>query len=265
MKNIFSSKIYLLILSIVSINAFSEDIKNVENVMIERYSTKALFRPSIMPTGMFSVASNATMNTNKSNINWNVGSTFGIVKDLQGSASYDGLEFNEFAVSRTINLGLKYNYSSINHLSTSVSLGLPIHIAHKDKSVITDINFGLPAVIYNDMLAGGILHDLFTLTVKPTIACAFNFPLWIGTQVYENLWADVSTSFGKIEMTNEKNQAEWKNVGFWKELPLKLNVLYAINHYFDVSANIGLKDAMKAKETLHFGLGVEFRGGKIFG
>jgi hypothetical protein len=264
MKNIFSSKICLLILSF-ALNTFCENTTEVENVMIERYSTKALFRPSIMPTGMFSVSSNATMSTHKSHVNWDVGSTFGIIKDLQGSASYNGLEFNEFAVSRTINLGLKYNYSSINHLSTSVSLGLPIHIAHKEKSVITDINFGLPAVIYNDMLAGGILHDLFTLTVRPNIACAFNFPLWIGTQVYENLWADVSTSFGKIEMTNEKNQAEWKNVGFWKELPIKLNTLYAFNHYFDLSANIGLTDAMKAKETLYFGLGVEFRGGKIFG
>ena len=257
MKKFFLSVLFSSFTLFYSINAFSEE----EAAKTERYSLKGLFRPSVMPTEIVSVKSNIQMDLATKNVGWDIGTDFGITKGLQGSFGYGGLTFNPFAASRSFSLGAKYNYSFIKHLSTSVSLSLPIHVS---KTFITDINFGLPAVLYNDYLAGGLFHNLFTLTVKPNVAFAFNFPIWIGTQVYENLWMDLSTSLGKMHMVNENKQAEWKNAGFWQELPITVSAMYAFNHYFDLSANFGFKDVFKASKTFNFGLGIDTRFGKLF-
>lgn len=257
MKKFFSSILFLSCISFYSTNIFSEE----EMVKKERYPLKAAFRPSIMPVGIFSVKSNVGMTLESEKINWSLGTDFGIIKNLQASFLYNGVQFNPFEPSSSFSLGAKYNYSSINHLSSSISLSMPIHIS---KTPITDITLGLPAVIYNDYLAGGVLHNLFTLTIKPNVAFAFNLPVWIGTQVYENLWVDLSTSFGKIQMLNENKQAKWKNTAFWQELPLSINALYAFNHYFDLSVNFGFTDVFKANKTVNFGLGIDTRFGRLF-
>ncbi len=233
-----------------------------------RYPLEAISRPSVMPTGIIAIDTGAKLSGLKTT-SWDIGTKFGIVNKLEGQVGYDGVTFNDpeakstTAFTRTMNLGLKYNYGSIKHVSASVSAKTPLHIF--DGEIVRSVTFGLPTVFYNDVMAGAILGDLFSLTMRPNIEVGFDFGWWYGYQIYGNLWADISSSFGSIEMKNPDNQASWKSSPFWKKLPATLTLLYAINHYFDVNANFGFDNVMKAKETMKFGVGLTIRAGSIFG
>lgn len=228
----------------------------------ERMPAQVISRPSVMPTGIFSVDSNVGM-TGLKVIDWTIGTKFGIVKNWEGQFSYDGLKFNEFKAASTINLGTKYNYLSVNHISGSFELKLPIHIAGQE--IVQNVKLGLPTIFYNEYMAGGILHNLLDFTMRPNIELGLDFPWWYGYQVYGNFWAAIDGSFGNIKMNNPNNQARFEMSGFWQKLPLNLEMIYAFNNYVDLIGNFGFNDTFKAKETMKFGLGVSLRGGRIFG
>jgi hypothetical protein len=228
-----------------------------------RYPLEAINRPSVMPVGIFGIDAHSKLKNYKT-VSIDAGINFGIVNKLQGSFSYDGLEINDFKAHRTVNLGTKYNYWGMPHISASLAANLPIHIAD-DGEIIREFTVGLPTVFYNKHVAGGILGDLFTLTMRPNIEMEFKFPLWFGGQIYGNLWGELSSSFGNIKMKNEKNQASWEAKAFWQEMPAKMTFLYAINHYFDLGVNAGFDNVMKAKDSFGVGMSFTVRGGKIFG
>lgn len=226
-----------------------------------RYPTQAIIRPGIMPTGIFAVNVNTKLSELKT-LALDIGTEFGLVKNLQGSFSYDGLKFNDFDIESTVNLGAKYNYFGVNHLGFSGSINIPIHITGE---IVRDFSLGLPIVAYNNKMAGSILGDVLKITMRPNIESEINLRAWYGYQVYGDFWAMVKTSFGQFKMTNDKNQAKWESNGFWQKLPAELYMIYAFNHYFDLNANIGFNDLMKAQESVYFGMGIVMRGGRIFG
>lgn len=239
------------------------------HALTDRYPTQNILRPGIMPTGIFAVDTTGSMNS-KQEVNLKFATEFGIVNHLQGEFSYDGFDFNKFeakdkfGAQKTVNLGAKYNYFSVPHISASVSGNVPIHF---DDHIIRNFSIGLPLTFYNDLMAGSVLGgELFDLTMRPHVAMAFNFKYWYGIQVYGDFWAKLDGSFGELKMPNEKGQAQkWEGTGFWQKLPLNLSALYAFNHYVDLGANFGVKDALNAKETYNFGLTLSVRGGRIFG
>lgn len=234
-----------------------------------RYPTEVIARPGIMPTQTAAVNLNAgfkmpSSTMKKAHGTFDLNTQFGIVNNLQGEFSYGGFAYNSdnFEASDALTFGLKYNLFSKNHISPSIAFSMPFHV-HGD--IVRDFTVGTPVVFYNSVMAGGILGNLLNLQVRPKIEAKFDFGFWYGYQVYGNLWAQVNSSFGSINMENKSNQAEWTSHPFWKKLPVSLEAIYAFNNYFDLGANIGFDDAFKAKDTFKFGLTFTARAGRIFG
>lgn len=250
--------------------AYSAETVAATTTQEARYPTEVIARPGIMPTGIAQFSLNAGLKMpnpamDKTHVTMDVSSEFGIVERLQGSVSYDGFAFSskQFEATDTVNLGAKYNFFSKHHISPNIAFKVPFHVYG---DIVRDFTIGAPFTIYNDVMAGGIFGDLFNLTVRPNVAMKFDFNFWYGVQVYGNLWAELNSSFGSIAMNNDTNEAKWGDFqGFWKKLPLTLAATYAFNHYFDLGANIGFDDTLKAKDTFKFGLTFTARAGRIFG
>lgn len=235
---------------------------------VERYPSQYIARPGIMPTEIVGVTSNFTVSQadKGQKFGLNLGMETGIVKHLEAQLSYDGVEFNNSKAKalRTFNVGAAYNFFRIPHMSSTFTASLPLHVA--DGEILQQVNFGPSATFYNDVMAGSILGGSFvTLKMRPKVEMALNFKWWYGYQVYGDFWAQVSSSFGRVEMKNKDNQAKWETAGFWKELPAKLTMIYAFNNYFDLGANAGFDNVFKAKDTFTFGLNLGVRAGKVFG
>lgn len=229
---------------------------------VERFPTQVINRPGIMPVGIVEAKVNSKL-SNLKTVGLSVDSQFGIAKDFSGQLGYEGLEFNEWQVKNTVNLGLAYNYFGVNHISGSFTFKVPFHVT--DDHIVKDLTIGVPLTFYNNVMAGSILGDVFTLNMRPQKEMAFNFNWWYGYQVYGDIWASVSSSLGEIAMKNTKGQATWEAQGFWKKLPLTLDVVYALNHYFDIGGVVGFNDVLKPKDTFVAGLNFAMRGGKLFG
>lgn len=243
-------------------------VENAKTGLVDRYPTKVIDRPGEVPVGIIAANINSQMNVNDKVVKLDVGTEFGIMKNLQGQFSYDGVEFNKWQAKSTFNLGAKYKYFGMSHMSNGMSVKLPIHVgkdADGTNHIVRSITFGLPTTFYNHLMAGGILGDVFTVKMRPNVEVAFDFAAWYGMQIYGDLWAQVDTSFGKIALENKNNQGEWVTKGFWKELPAKLTLIYAFNNYFDLGANAGFTDIYKAKDSFTVGLSLGLRAGKIFG
>jgi len=233
-----------------------------------RYPLKVIDRPSVMPTKIIGISLNTSYKHEDKSVNADINTDFGLANHLQGSFSWDGFAINtrdaQFDVKRTVNLGLKYNYlSCVPHVSLSATLRVPFHIWSGE--ILRDMTIGLPTVFYNDLMAGGLLGDLFTLTMRDKVAMKFDFKWWYGIQVYGNLWAAIDSSFGSVELKNLNNKGDLVTKAFWQELPLNLELVYAFNHYFDLGVNFGFSDALKAKDTFKAGLTFTARAGKLFG
>jgi len=257
------SALLLAATSLVAAQAFASDegVETSANTSNERYPTQVIQRPGIVPTGIIGVRLNSQM-TNLKTIGLSLSSEFGIAKDLEGQFSYAGVQFNDWEAKNTFNVGAQYKLFGMPHISNSLTASLPIHVGGE---VIRSVTFGLPTTFYNDVMAGGIFGDLFTLTMRPNIEVAFDFKWWYGYQIYGDFWANVKSSFGNFGMDNKTNQAKWQGQGFWKKLPAHLEMTYAFNHYFDLGGNVGFEDVFKAKESFVFGLNLAMRGGKLFG
>lgn len=268
MKNIKLFKAVLIsALTLLSVELFSTNIES-ETGHKARFSTKVIDRPAVIPVGIINVDTNVKYTPIKA-LDLDAATQFGIVKDLEGHFSYAGIKYNgekddhKFWGERVVKLGARYNYFNIPHVSFSAAGSLPVHIF--DHEIIQDFTVGVPVVFYNDIMAGGVLGNLFNLTMRPNIEMELKFPFWFGIQVYGDLWVMVESSFGKLKMENKKNQAKWVNSGFWRELPATLSATYAFNHYFDLGANAGFDNVFKAKDTFSVGLVFTFRAGRLFG
>ncbi|HXW53792.1 MAG TPA: hypothetical protein VEL47_06780 [Myxococcota bacterium] len=276
MENNISKAIIAIAISVLSLNLAAESIDDAESIKahhgMERFPEKIVDRPSTLPTGIVQVDTKVKV-SGLSTLNLQASTTFGIVDKLQGEFGYDGLDFHfdkkeVFEAKRTVNLGLKYNYLGIPHVSFSAAGNLPLHIW--DGEIVKDFTVGLPVVFYNEFLAGGVLADLFQLTMRPEQGVKFDFPFWFGVQIVGNFWAQIKSSFGRITMDSQGESAPWKSVtkGFWQRLPLELEATYAFNHYFDLGANFGFDDVLakgKITDTMFFGLIFTARGGRLFG
>jgi hypothetical protein len=270
-KTISFNMILLAAISSFNLSLSAEDAEIVgtdHDPLNPRFSAQAISRPSVMPTGIIALDTGAKV-TGLKTVKWDIKTRFGIVEKLEGQFGYDGVTFNDPKAtskadfSPTINIGTKYNYLSINHISGSVSAKVPLHIL--DGEILRKVTFGLHTVFYNEVMAGGILDDVFSLTMRPNVEMAFNFDWWYGYQIYGNLWADINSSFGEIKMNNPDNQATWEKSAFWQKLPATLTLIYGFSPYFDVNANFGFDDTLEAKKTMKFGLGISVRGGRLFG
>lgn len=239
----------------------NEDAVAAVTTKAPRFSTKVIDR-GITPTGIVNVKLNSQVNNLKT-VGLNVGSDFGIVKNLEGKFSYDGVEFNKWNATNTFNLGAQYKYFGMSNMSNSLSLNLPIHVG-RNAEIVQSLTVGLPTVFFNNVMAFGILGDALTWTMRPDIKLAFDLKWWYGYQVYGDFWAQLSSSFGTFGMDNNKGQGTWSGEGFWKKLPLSLDMTYALNHYFDVGANVGFNDVFKS-DSFTFGLNLAMRAGKLFG
>lgn len=273
-KSIGSFKAILVAaMSFLAISGIADNeegvVENAHTNLVDRYPTQIINRPGITPTGIITANIGSQMVDIKSKaVTLDIGTEFGIVKDLEGKFSYDGFQFNEWKAKNTFNLGAQYKFFGMSNMSNSVAVKLPIHVgrdADGTDHIVRSITLGLPTTFFNNVMAGGILGDVFTLTMRPNVAVAFDFSAWYGVQVYGDLWAQVKSSFGKIEMENPNNQAKWTAKGFWKELPAKLELTYALNHYFDITGNAGFKNVFEPKDTFTFGLNLGVHGGRIFG
>lgn len=248
---------------------YSDELKVEHTPDLEaRYPTEVIARPSVMPTGIVGINLDTGVE-NLQTVNFGLRSEFGLVKHLEGRLGWDGLgidtkaEDKKLNVKRTVNLGLKYNYLSVPHVSFSAALNVPLHVF--DGEILRDITIGVPVVFYNNIMAGGILGDLFTLTMRKKVATKFDFKWWYGVQVYGNFWAQINSSFGHIKLNNQNNVANFEAKAFWQELPLSLDLIYAFNNYFDLGANAGFGNALDAKNTFNFGLTFTARAGRLFG
>lgn len=252
-----SQAISFVVLSSLSFNLWSQTEPTVQE---PRVPLRAIERSSVLPTGIFDVDMDARLKSLKT-VGIEVGTHFGVVEKWQGAISYDGVQFNDFAMGKTVTLGAKYNYLVVAPVSLTAEAKLPLHVG--DGEIVREVIFGVPTVFFSDYVAGGILGDLFTLSMRPTVAAKFKFPVWFGAQIYGNLWADVNTTLATLDLQNSNNQAKWENTFFWKKLPVDLTLLYAFNEYVDGKAFFGFENALKA-DGISFGLGVTIRGGRLF-
>lgn len=233
-----------------------------------RYPTKVIDRPSVLPENIFSMGLDAGLE-NLQTLNFSVNTKLGLGKNLEAQLSWNGLAIDTKAkedklhIKRIVNLGLKYNFLGVPHVSQSITLNVPLHIYSGE--ILREFSVGTPIVFYNQHMAGGLLGDLFTLTMRKHIAARFDFKWWYGAQIYGNLWADLSGSFGHVTLNSDKNLADVEAKAFWQELPLSLGVIYAFNNYFDLGANAGFSNVLKAKDTFNFGLTFTARAGRLFG
>lgn len=166
-------------------------------------------------------------------------------------------------------MGLKYNYLSVPHISASATLSAPLHIADSNSEILRSVSIGVPIVFYNSLMAGGILNNLLTINMRPDVAAKLDFEWWYGIQAYDKLWLDLTSSFGTVVLKNQKNIGGFESKPFWEKFPITLGATYAVNHYFDLGANVGFEDIFedirKAKNTFKFGLTFTTRAGRLFG
>lgn len=235
-----------------------------------RYSDRIIERPGIMPVGIINFDTNISLkkfngaeNKNLRTLNVDLATQFGIVRNLHGEISWGGLDFNDFKANKSVTLATKYQYLSLPHTALSAKVSLPVHIY--DGEIIREITFGLPSVFYTDHVVGGILHNLFTLTMRDNIKTTFKFPVWFGAQVYDKWWAAIDSSFGVIHSEKVNGTMKTESTPFWEVLPLNMQVAYVVNHCFDIGANFGFEDTFKAKDTMKIGLLFSFRAGRLFG
>jgi hypothetical protein len=268
-KSILFKRALIAAVSFLSINSFAttdgEEAVLSASAPTVRYSTRMIDRPGIMPTEMFGVDVNFSRSSTKK-YGVDIAAEVGIVDHLQAMLSYGGVDttdFKAFEPKKAVTLGLKYNYFSMPNFSTSIDAKLPINFSG---DIVKEFTVGLPTTFYNDVMAGSLFGDLFTLKVRPNVAFDVDFKWWYGYQVYGDFWAQLNSSFGKVAMKNPNNQATWENEVFWKVLPLRVTGVSALNNYFDVSANAGFDNVLdKASDNFFIGVGFTARGGSIFG
>lgn len=236
---------------------FSMTVKAEES----RYPLRVIDRPGIVPQKIVNVDIDTKLKNLKT-VDLGIGSSFGIVKKLQGNFSYEGFQFNPFVAKTTLHFGVKYNYLSLPGFSAYLVGDLPVNL-NPSQMTVKDLTIGLPVVFYTDILAFGALSDLFHLIMRPNFAADINLKAWFGIQVYGNLWADLSTKFGKISIINENKQASVQNTWFWQSLPLELALIYGLTPHFDIGASVGYDNIIAAKD-LTIGLKLTVRGGKLF-
>ncbi len=231
------------------------------------YPLRVIDRAGIMPVGIaeFEIASHLreiTKGAGLKTLELDSSVTFGVVKALQATFSYDGFQFNPFEHKAKFGLGTKYNYYSRPGFSAYLNTSLPIYV-HGD--IIREFSVGLPVTFYNHILAYGFGRNLVKVVMRPYVAGEINFNAWFGMQVYGNLWADLTTNFGTLHMENFNGQAKFdKSVGFWKVLPLELGLIYGVTSYLDLGANAAF-DNIISLDNFSFGVKVNLRAGNIFG
>lgn len=254
MKNSFSLMLLPLLLSLISLNlnASAED--------ESRYPMRMMDRPGIVPAGIINVDIDGTLK-DLSAVDVGISGTFGIVKGLQGSFAYDGLQMNPFEARSSFLLGAKYQYLALPGFSAYINAKLPINIFGH---IIREFSVGLPVTFYTDRLAFGGLSDLFTVQMRDNVAGMIKFKAWFGIQVVGNLYAELNTSLGQIELKNPDNDARVIAKGLWQVLPLEVSLLYALSPHFDIQAKAGYGDIINLK-NLSLGLTLTIRGGRLFG
>jgi hypothetical protein len=242
---------FLLALFSLSVLAETEEL---------RIPLKNIDRPGIMPTKIVSIDVDGSLKNLKT-VDLSFSSKFGITKGLEGQFGYEGFQINPFEAKTTFKLGLKYNYLALHGFSAYLTAKLPVYIFDH---IIRDVTVGLPVTFYNHFMAGGFFGDLLKIQMRPNVAAELNFKTWIGFQVVGNLWAELETSFGKVELNNPHNQAKAKATWFWQSLPLELSLLYGVIPHLDIGASVGYGNIIKL-EDLSIGLKLTIRAGKLFG
>ncbi len=261
------SLVFTLLMGLISAGLFAQA-ENTPSVEAQleptlRYSTKVIDRGTL-PVGIVSVTPKVKLSKHAE---FSIGSEFGITKGWAGRFGYDGFELTHykmgFKAKRTINIGSVFDVYSNSFMVNKFEASLPIHIL--DGEIIRDVTIGTPVVFYNHMMAGGILSDVLTLTMRENVAAKLDFNFWYGVQVTDSFWADVSSSLGTVDIKNPKNQATTETSWIWKKPSASINGIYVINPYVDVSANFGADNFREFNKTMKMGLSMTLRGGKIFG
>lgn len=227
------------------------------------YPIKIINRPSTMTPGILETNLSTGISGDGS-LSTAINAALGLASNLEAQFEYGGIAFNKFELSDRFGLGIKYKYLSIPHVSFSLEGRLPLYV---DEYVFKDFTISLPTVFYNDFMAGGILGNLFTITVNPNIEFQLDLPFWVGFQANENLWISASSSFGRINLENKNKQAEFVSHMFWNRLPLGLEATYAVNEHFDVGVSLKANDLLtntNFKDTLYAGVNLTFRSSDLF-
>lgn len=262
MKNI--STLFFILVSLITIDLVAEP---VEKTRAARIPTRMIDRPPVMPTKTIQFDLTGTV-TGLEKGNLKLDSQFGIVKNLQGEFGFKGINFNPTQFVAESYLGARYSYLSLAHVGFSASVNLPIYF--KDH-IIRDVTLGLPITFFNNVMAGQVLGDLLKITMRPNVELELQLPWWYGVQIYGNLWGKIASRFMRFKVHNPDNAAQRVFKPFWEELPLDLNLVYAINHYVDIAGTFGFNDLIKFAKTdgsnkdMYFGLTLSLRGGKLFG
>ncbi len=123
MKKTISKAMFATAISVLSLNLVAETVNADEGK--ERFPVKIIDRPSTIPTGIVQVDAKVKVSA-LNTLNVQASTRFGIVDKWQGEFGYDGLDFNfskgnTFEAKHTVNLGAKYNYLGIPHVSFSAS------------------------------------------------------------------------------------------------------------------------------------------------
>lgn len=262
-----------LLLGILSFSTFTHAEESAEAQEKLRYPMEVINRPGVLPTGIYSIktALDVVNNTGKDNtkskdLELSVSSEMGLAKGWLGKFSYDGValhNFNAPYAKRTVKIGVKRDLYANSFMSKAFEVSLPIHIW--DKEIVRDVTFGVPVTFFNSKMAGGILSDVFTLTMRENMAFKFTFDFWYGIQVADRVWTSIESSVGNINIINEAKQASLETSWIWQKPKATLGVTYVLNPHIDLQANFGCDNARDFANSVKGGIAVTWRGGKLFG
>jgi hypothetical protein len=260
MKKGLFSKVWLISLVLCSGHLLAETHTSHQAL---RVSKRVIERPAVMPIGIINIDSKLQWN-DFNTLGVSASSQFGVLRHMEGYFNYNGFDLyasNDKAFKAEI--GAKYNYFNIAHTSFSAKASLPVRVS--GGIINRDIALGFPITLYNNKMAGGFLDRLVTITMKPTVNVALEFPIWFGIQAYRDLWLQVDISLAKLSLTKQAGKdSSWVSKGFWEELPISVSGTYGLTNRFDIGANFGFSNLLKPKDSFELGATLSARLGRLY-
>lgn len=229
----------------------------------EAYPVAVLDRPGVLPIGAVEGVvdfNNKGLDLGHSDVK--VKAKVGVGSKIQIDLGYDGAAKGSFEASKlnhTAHVGARASLMSVGSYGNSISFDVPLHFAGQLVEN-TKIGFTNAYMITNNFAVLALHGDFLDVKYGKKLGLEVNLPVMAAFQASENVYLELGTNLATF------NAREFDKSNYiWTKTPVGLGVTYAFNNVIDLSAKVGVEDALNAKKTFNAGVGVAFRAGNLLG
>ena len=219
------------------------------------YPVAANNRPLTLPGGAWGADVDVGFSNSFENIDLGLGGAYAVNNELQISLGGIGAAVApEFAVRKSLSLGVAYSVHSNGPLSIAATLGLPLSFEEGADPVSS---VGLGAMTrYNVMDNKLSIHTgngLIGLNFAGDLVATLNLPIGFAYQVNDNINVRLDTVLATIPLTGGDI------VSIADVSPINLMLGYAVDNKMDVGLSV-TADAQNFGDSMGLGLAFAYRG-----